>query len=984
MDGGGVALSGAGHVEVGLGGEYTADGSFTLAFWILKAPVEVWVPEHDPSDREVLYSHPIRGILAGRHRLDYAPIEVALTREAWLTSWTLSARVVGIGTIDFVVDLHQDSVPRWTHIAVVVEGNVVSAHVDGVALRAISTTAKARNLVIDLQRGDCTWDPCVADGSCVTTDDHGGVCMKGFTDIAASGECTGVNGIRRCGATSSSSVAYNGEPGLAIDGNRDSNYNTGLSCTHTDASMSWWQVDLGQQARVNNVDIWHATAPARYVGRSIGAFITLSDTADFRASGVRACGQLTDRKQVPENIRCLDGPVEGQYVTVFFDDANAVGLSDNSRQSSAGWNGGSNHDGSWLYICEIAVWGWLPTGHKGAFRGTVGLASTAVVGATKSGASGLKGSIAMLQIYASALSIDALQCLHESGQLLVQNGKMGQSVPSLCRGPVTTGCTSIAATTVTAQSLDTLDPDMLDDGSCRFDSEMSTSERGLIHITDAWQQVLLHGSYRHPVVFLGVLTRQSTAQAVVRLRNVAMDLGGTWSFDVRAEQKSCHFAKPPPTAERVSYLVVDAGVSEEGWQAGVIRARDREWHRVSLLHPFHPRVNGSVSTPVVISHVQNFDSRTEFVTTRHYLVPKPLVGGNTALYQAFFLQIQGEGVWCPDGHFYTEYFDNLELGGTPVAAVCEPTAPDWHWHACCEGVPSAMAARGSVLFSARWTSRLLMEKQKVRLSVSSTASSGSRIMLDGTTVLDKWEECCSTFTSDLIPISEGYHIVNFEYRSAANLDVSPTESYAVLTYFTEDDTPAFGITNHTDARSRAIGSDTHSLHADVGWLGCVPGSSTISGRLMQAGFAQTTSGLTTVVDFGDQFTAAPLVLAGLVSTGTLSGHIRLLTASKAQLSLATEYDTCNFVVGAAERTISWIVMPTSVNVVNSAVSQRPTNASDVAALLRIRESLSLPDYLQWHNGSDPCHNRWAGIECRTFGETPRVVVVDVRSFVQHG
>jgi hypothetical protein len=155
----------------------------------------------------------------------------------------------------------------------------------------------------------------------------------------------------------------------------------------------------------------------------------------------------------------------------------------------------------------------------------------------------------------------------------------------------------------------------------------------------------------------------------------------------------------------------------------------------------------------------------------------------------------------------------------------------------------------------------------------------------------------------------------------------------------------------------------------------------MNGQHLQAGFAQTTFDLSTSVDFGDHFVAAPLVFAGLASTGTMSGHLRLLAASKGQISLATEYDTCNFIVDAAERMISWIVIPVISDTANAVVSQRPTNASDVMVLLQIRELLSLPDYLQWRNGSDPCRDRWAGVECRTFGGTPRVVVLDVRSIL---
>ena len=144
------------------------------------------------------------------------------------------------------------------------------------------------------------------------------------------------------------------------------------------------------------------------------------------------------------------------------------------------------------------------------------------------------------------------------------------------------------------------------------------------------------------------------------------------------------------------------------------------------------------------------------------------------------------------------------------------------------------------------------------------------------------------------------------------------------------------------------------------------------------GFAQTTSDLSTTIGFGGRFAAAPLVFGGLVSTSTLSGHLRLIAASERQISLATEYDTCDFIVDVGERMISWIALPNLSDLVNSVISQRATNASDTAALLRIREVLGLPDYLQWRNGSDPCHDRWVGIECRTFEGTPRVVVLDVR------
>jgi hypothetical protein len=639
-----------------------------------------------------------------------------------------------------------------------------------------------------------------------------------------------------------------------------------------------------------------------------------------------------------------------------------------------------------------------------SFRAAVAiLTNTAWLGANAYGGDSLQGSLAMFQVYNSAMTQEQISCVYESGRQLVQSGRMSQPATSECHGYVHTGCTSLVASNrpkVRANPLDqqAVNPSaMVDDGSCVFDKHSGVSECGIIDITDSWQHVTIRGTtFTQPLVFFGVLTRQSTALAVVRLRGMAMDASGVWSFEVRAEQKSCHFADPPPTAERVSYLVVEAGVSVEGWQAGQIRVHNREWSRVSMLQPFDSDAAGKVSVPVVVSLVQNFDERALFVSTRHNLWPalSSVDASMNAPYQAFFIQVQGDGVWCPDGHYYAEYFDNLKLGGTPLAVLCETTIPDWQWHSCCSGVPPAMLTANShtFIFSARWTSRIRVQtdEQESKVSFSTHASSGSRILLDGTTVVDKWEECCSKFDSDSITIDQGYHVLTYEYRSAASREAAPTDSYAVLALSLDSGMTGLKLINDTltlpqlYTQPNAIETDAAALHADVAWLAFMTGYGTMNGRSLHAGYATTTSDLTISVDFGHRFAVAPMVFAGLISTDSLSGHLRLLTASEGQFSLATEYDTCNFVVNAAETVISWIAIPSGHDKLNAAVVQHPTNSSDTGALLRIRELLSLPDYLQWHNGSDPCGDRWAGIECRArAGEDMRVVVLDVRVIPCH-
>ena len=62
------------------------------------------------------------------------------------------------------------------------------------------------------------------------------------------------------------------------------------------------------------------------------------------------------------------------------------------------------------------------------------------------------------------------------------------------------------------------------------------------------------------------------------------------------------------------------------------------------------------------------------------------------------------------------------------------------------------------------------------------------------------------------------------------------------------------------------------------------------------------------------------------------------------------------------------------------MSQRQTLPSDTAALLAIDTALRLPEYFHWRNSSDPCRDRWNGMECRTDAAgTPRIVVLDIHN-----
>ncbi|HEV7222189.1 MAG TPA: DUF1553 domain-containing protein, partial [Pirellulales bacterium] len=62
------------------------------------------------------------------------------------------------------------------------------------------------------------------------------------------------------GKASQTSVAYDGPPELAIDGNTDGDYFKAKSTTHTaEADNPWWEVDLGAPVALEQVVVWNRT-----------------------------------------------------------------------------------------------------------------------------------------------------------------------------------------------------------------------------------------------------------------------------------------------------------------------------------------------------------------------------------------------------------------------------------------------------------------------------------------------------------------------------------------------------------------------------------------------------------------------------------------------------------------------------------------------------------------------------------------------------
>jgi hypothetical protein len=77
-------------------------------------------------------------------------------------------------------------------------------------------------------------------------------------------------------SASQSSTAFGGVASRAVDGNTDGNYYRSGSVTHTDSQLSaWWEVDLGDVALIDNVEVWTRTDCC--ADRSAAYLVTVSD-----------------------------------------------------------------------------------------------------------------------------------------------------------------------------------------------------------------------------------------------------------------------------------------------------------------------------------------------------------------------------------------------------------------------------------------------------------------------------------------------------------------------------------------------------------------------------------------------------------------------------------------------------------------------------------------------------------------------------------
>ncbi len=109
----------------------------------------------------------------------------------------------------------------------------------------------------------------------------------------------------------------------------------------------------------------------------------------------------------------------------------------------------------------------------------------------------------------------------------------------------------------------------------------------------------------------------------------------------------------------------------------------------------------------------------------------------------------------PGGGLTGQYFDQLAFGGTPLTRI-DPVV-DFNW-----GTGSPDASLGSDTFSARWTGEVLADFAETYV-FSTTSDDGVRLTVDGTIVIDHFNDHGPTLDTGALALTAGWHPIVLEY-----------------------------------------------------------------------------------------------------------------------------------------------------------------------------------------------------------------------------
>ncbi|KAF3855678.1 hypothetical protein F7725_016401 [Dissostichus mawsoni] len=132
-------------------------------------------------------------------------------------------------------------------------------------------------------------------------------------EVEVTGQPSGTFDIAKGGKVTQSSIAFNGNPERAVDGNLASVYNQN-SCTHTKKQRNpWWRLDLQKTYRINTVTITNRKDCCS--DRINGAEIRVGNSLNAKGNPNTICAVISSIEAGTSKTFECNG-MEGQYVTI--------------------------------------------------------------------------------------------------------------------------------------------------------------------------------------------------------------------------------------------------------------------------------------------------------------------------------------------------------------------------------------------------------------------------------------------------------------------------------------------------------------------------------------------------------------------------------------------------------------------------------------------------------------------------------------------
>jgi glucose/arabinose dehydrogenase len=164
--------------------------------------------------------------------------------------------------------------------------------------------------------------------------------------------------------------------------------------------------------------------------------------------------------------------------------------------------------------------------------------------------------------------------------------------------------------------------------------------------------------------------------------------------------------------------------------------------------------------------------------------------GAGALISVSWAPSSGGPTTCASGQYRAEYFNNRTLSGSPAATRCEPSPITYDW-----GSGSPVSGVGADDFSVRWSGDF--DFAGGAYTFSATSDDGVRVRVDGTLLVDAWQDQGPTMYTAATTLAAGAHAVNVEYYEhggAALVSVSWAAGAANTQPSASIDSPAAGRT----------------------------------------------------------------------------------------------------------------------------------------------------------------------------------------------